>query len=191
MKKRFLIVIASLALCIAANGQVNFGVKGGLNLFRLNTDLDDNAEMKSGVHIGLLGHIHMNEQFALQPEIYYSDQGAKIETDGETRKLNLGYINMPLMFQYMFDNGFRLQAGPQLAVLASAKSKENGNSKDVKGSFNSFEIGVPFGVGYISPDGFGVDLRYQLGLSNVREDDDSQAFNRGLQIGIFYQFQHD
>src|SRR6187455_922272 len=144
MKKSLLIVMACLTLCIAANGQVNFGVKGGLNLYSLKPDND--SETKSGVYVGLLGHIHMNKQFALQPEIYYSDQGGKSVTDGETRTLNLGYVNMPLMFQYMFDNGFRLQAGPQLAVLASAKSKENGNSKDVKGSFNSFEVGVPVGV---------------------------------------------
>jgi hypothetical protein len=191
MKKSLLIVIACLTLCIAANGQVNFGVKGGLNLFRLNTDSDDNFDTKSGVHVGLLGHIHITEQFALQPEIYYSDQGAKTVSDGETRKLNLGYVNMPLMFQYMFDNGFRLQAGPQLAVLASAKSKANGNSTDVKGSFNSFDVGVPVGVGYISPTGLGIDVRYQIGVSNVREDDDNKAYNRGLQIGLFYQFQHD
>jgi hypothetical protein len=100
-------------------------------------------------------------------------------------------VNMPLMFQYMFDNGFRLQAGPQLAVLASAKSKANGNSTDVKGSFNSFDVGVPVGVGYISPTGLGIDVRYQIGVSNVREDDDNKAYNRGLQIGLFYQFQHD
>jgi hypothetical protein len=191
MKKSLLIVIACLTLCIAANGQVNFGVKGGLNLFRLNTDSEDNFDTKSGVHVGLLGHIHITEQFALQPEIYYSDQGAKTVSDGETRKLNLGYVNMPLMFQYMFDNGFRLQAGPQLAVLASAKSKANGNSTDVKGSFNSFDVGVPVGVGYISPTGLGIDVRYQIGVSNVREDDDNKAYNRGLQIGLFYQFQHD
>jgi hypothetical protein len=191
MKKSLLIVIACLTLCIAANGQVNFGVKGGLNLFRLNTDSDDNFDTKSGVHVGLLGHIHITEQFALQPEIYYSDQGAKTVSDGETRKLNLGYVNMPLMFQYMFDNGFRLQAGPQLAVLASAKSKANGNSTDVKRSFNSFDVGVPVGVGYISPTGLGIDVRYQIGVSNVREDDDNKAYNRGLQIGLFYQFQHD
>lgn len=187
MKRRFLIVIAFVALGIAANGQVNIGVKGGLNLYTLS---DNDYESKAGAHVGLLGHIHISDQFALQPEIYYSDQGGKFVRDGETRKLNLGYVNMPLMFQYMFDNGFRLQAGPQLGILASAKSKADGNSTDVKESFNSLDFGVPLGVGYISPSGFGVDLRYQVGLSNVSEDDGNKIHNRGLQLGLFYQFNH-
>lgn len=184
-------MIVALACSIGANGQVNVGVKGGLNLFNVKSQQNDNSGSLPGVHLGFLTHIHITEQFALQPELFYSVQGGKTETDGATRKLNLGYLNMPLMFQYMFDNGFRLQAGPQLGILTSAKSKSNGNSTNVKGSFNSLEFGIPVGVGYVSPSGFGVDVRYHVGASNIREDDENKAYNRGVQIGLFYLLRHD
>jgi hypothetical protein len=46
-------------------------------------------------------------------------------------------------------------------------------------------------VGYVSPSGFGVDARYHLGLSNIREDDNNKAMNRGFQLGVFYLFKHE
>jgi hypothetical protein len=59
---------------------------------------------------------------------------------GNEVNLNLNYINIPLIFQYMYDNGFRLQAGPQLGVLVSAKSKTNNSESDVKDDFESIDL---------------------------------------------------
>jgi hypothetical protein len=55
---------------------------------------------------------------ALQPEAVYSSQGAKYTVNGAEHTLSLNYINIPLQIQYMFDNGFRLQTGPQAGFLA-------------------------------------------------------------------------
>ncbi|MFT4833011.1 MAG: hypothetical protein ACI815_002675 [Psychroserpens sp.] len=38
--------------------------------------------------------------------------------------------------------------------------------------------------------GFGVDARYNYGISNINEDDSSKAYNRGFQVGVFYLFKH-
>ncbi len=188
------LLMTAAALLMAASttfSQANFGVKGGLNLYKVTADEGDEADMKAGLHLGVLAHIHLSDQWALQPEVVYSMQGAKSEVDGDDVKFNANYINVPLLFQFMFDNGFRLQAGPQLGILASAKAKSGSTSIDVKDGMNSIEFSVPVGVGYISPSGFGVDLRYHLGLSNINENDNNEAFNRGFQLGVFYQFRHD
>ena len=191
MKTKFLVLIALMAFTVTVSSAQEFGVKGGLNLYNVNADNDDETDLKPGIHLGVLAHIHMSDQFALQPELVYSMQGAKGESDGNDIRVNMNYVNIPLMFQYMFDNGFRLQAGPQLGFLASAKAKSDGNSVDIKDGYNTIEFGIPFGVGYISPSGFGVDARYHLGLSNIHENNDSKAYNRGLQVGLFYQFRKD
>lgn len=86
-------------------------------------------------NLGLLGHIHLNSQWAVQPELVYSSQGAK--SAGTEQKLD--YINVPLLLQYMFDNGFRLQAGPQLGLLVRA---------DNKNDLNSIDLGVGLGAGH-------------------------------------------
>lgn len=189
MKLHLTTLMAVFLMTVSAFGQVNVGLKGGLNLYNLHGD-NVEADMKAGLHLGALAHIHLSEQWALQPELVFSMQGAK-SNDADDAKINLNYLNVPLLFQYMFDNGFRLQAGPQLGFLLSAKTKSDGDSFDVKDSFNSIDLSIPVGVGYVTPSGFGIDARYAFGLSNISEEDDADLTNGGFQIGVFYLFQHD
>jgi len=166
-------------------GHVNFGIKGGLNFYNINNDDNTKYDQRTAFHFGLLGHIHLNTHFAIQPEIVYSEEGAK----NGSINYNLDYINIPVLFQYMFDNGFRLQAGPQLGFLVSAKSKDNDDVTDIKNDLTSIDSGISIGVSYVVPaTGFGVDLRYNLGLLNINENSSVSSTNRGLQLGVFYIF---
>jgi len=166
---------------------INIGTKIGLNSYTINTGNNSGYDSRIGIHAGLLGHIHLNSQFALQPEIVYSMQGAK---NGNT-EIKLDYLNIPVNVQYMFDNGFRLQAGPQLGLLLNAEAV-NGSSVDVKDDYKSIEAGLSFGLGYVHPPtDFGIDLRYNLGLSDISENSSVESTFRGFQIGIFYLFNHN
>ena len=169
-------------------GHVNLGIKGGLNYFNVHNDDGTKYDSRFGYHFGLLGHIHFDNHFAIQPEIVYSAQGAKYTNDNEITKYNLGYINIPVQFQYMFDNGFRLQAGPQIGFLISAKSK-NDNSTDNINNLKPIDFGISAGMSYVfPPTGFGVDARYNFGFSNINKNSDVNTTNRGFQFGIFYIF---
>lgn len=181
-----IITIIFLTAGTAAAQHTNIGVKGGLNSYNIQTDNNSGFDSKIGLHLGLLGHIHLNNQYAFQPEIVYSMQGAK---SGNT-DLRLDYINVPLLVQYMFDNGFRIQAGPQLGLLLNAKA-ENGSSVDIKDDFNSIDLGLSIGASYVHPPtGFGIDARYNLGLNDISENSGVKSTNRGLQVGVFYLFGH-
>ena len=171
--------IASAQHGNAPEGHVSLGIKGGLNLYNINNDNGSTYDQITGYHFGLLGHIHLKNPWAIQPELVYSAQGAK---SGDTN-YNLGYINVPVLIQYMFDNGFRLQAGPQIGFLVSADNKDD---------LNPIEFGVSFGASYVVPStGFGIDARYNLGLSNINKESDLNSTNRGIQLGIFYIFGHN
>jgi hypothetical protein len=186
------VAIAAILMTTIVNAQhVNVGIKAGLNVYNINNDNNVEYDPKAGFHLGLLGHIHLAKQVALQPEITYSAQGAKFKTGNVETKINLGYINVPILLQYMFDNGFRLQAGPQVGFLVNAKS-ETGNTKvDIKNSLKSVDFGLGFGVGYVKPStGFGVDLRYNIGVANINENSTVKSTNRGVQLGVFYLFGH-
>ncbi|HEY3403734.1 MAG TPA: porin family protein [Ohtaekwangia sp.] len=185
MKVTLVTVIAVLMMIGAAHAQpVNIGIKGGLNVFNIKGDNDESFDPRTSFHLGLLGHIHLAEDFALQPEVVYSSQGAKY---GDDLKLQLDYINIPILFQYMFDNGFRLQAGPQAGILVGAKA----DGEDVKDGFETLDLGLGIGASYVNPaTSFGVDVRYNLGLSNINDNDDVDSFNRGFQLGVFYLFRH-
>ncbi|MBL0134291.1 MAG: PorT family protein [Chitinophagaceae bacterium] len=119
-----LVLLAFLSLCILptlSSQNLNVGIKGGLNLYNIYNDNGAKYDNLTGFHVGLLGHIHLTRHLALQPEVVYSAQGAKYDFLGETVNVKLGYINVPLLLQYMFDNGFRMAVGPQIGFLLNAK----------------------------------------------------------------------
>ena len=168
--------------------KITIGVKGGLNLYHIQ---GANYDTKLGFNAGLLGHIHLSKMVAFQPEIVYSQQGAKQNVANTTGKIHLNYVNVPLMFQYMFDNGFRLQAGPQVGFLVNAKYKLNNASTDIKNNYKTVDAGVDAGIGYVHPpSGFGVDARYVFGLSKINKAGTTDLMNRGAQVGVFYMFNH-
>jgi len=172
----------------APAGHVSLGIKGGVNVYNVHNDNDTEYDSKAGFHFGLLGHIHFDSQFAIQPEILYSAQGYK---NGDT-KYNLNYVNVPVLFQYMFDNGFRIQAGPQLGFLISAKSKDNNTTVDIKDNYKPIDLGASIGASYVVPStGFGIDARYNIGLSNINKTGTVNSTNRGVQFGVFYIFGHN
>ena len=192
MKKLLFASITLLFLSGTVQSQhVNLGIKGGLNGYTVSGENTPGYNPKLGFHAGILGHIHINPRFALQPELIFSTQGTTYKANGLDNKLNLNYLNIPLNFQYMFDNGFRLQAGPQLGILASAKLKTGDIKSDTKSNFKIADIGLTVGFSYVKPTtGLGFDIRYNHGLSSINSNNSIQAYNRGVQLGLFYLFGH-
>src|SRR5688572_18637660 len=125
--KRAIIFATTFFLLIAAKAQqVHPGVKGGLNVAQLNFDNNTSSDSKIGLHVGVLAHIHTSSKsWAVQPELFYSMEGAQ-KIGSSSLKFELNYLNLPILLQYMFDNGFRLEAGPQIGFLLNAKRKSGG-----------------------------------------------------------------
>lgn len=172
-------------------GHLSLGIKGGVNVFNIHDDNNTSNDPRIGYNFGLLGHIHIARQIAIQPEIVYSAQGAKYTSGSGTAKYNLDYINVPILFQYMWDNGFRIEAGPQVGFLVSAKSKINDVSTDNKENLKTVDFAASFGASYIHPaTGIGIDARYNLGLTNINKTNEVKSTNRGFQVGVFYIFGH-
>ena len=193
MKYLMSAVLSAFLMIGIVNAQhMNIGLKAGLNLYDIQSDDNSSNDMKAGIHLGLLGHFHLSETLAFQPEVVLSGQGAKYTAGVLDSKLKLDYINVPLLLQYMFDNGFRIQAGPHIGFLVAANSEnENNDDIDVKSNFKSLDFGLGIGASYVHPpSGFGVDLRYNFGLSNINETDAVNSTNNGLQLGVFYLFGH-
>lgn len=166
--------------------QTHFGLKAGVNASGVDITNGDDYTSKAGFNLGGLAHIHITRHFALQPEIVYSLQGGQ----DDNVKLNLHYVNIPLLAQYMTNDGFRLQTGPQLGFLTSAKTKTGDLEINRKDDLSAVDFSWSFGAGYLFPSGLGIDARYNHGISNISDDESFEAKNRVFQIGLFYQFMH-
>jgi len=192
MKKIFVGIAAILFFSFTSYAQrTNFGVKAGVNLASVDIDDDDNNEddfeSRTGFHAGVLAHIHVNSKVAIQPELVYSLQGGERNDDN---RLNLGYLNLPVLVQFMISDGFRLQTGPQVGFLLGAERKLGDVEIDVSDDYNTVDWAWSFGASYIFASGFGLDARYNLGLCDIHEDNDLKAKNRVFQAGLFYQFRN-
>ena len=193
--KRISLFTVAIMLTIAsfAQSEAKFGLKGGLNIASIdNSEGSSGYDTRLGLNIGALAHIHINPQWAIQPELVFSSQGTKYTISNGTHQLALNYINIPVQLQYMFDNGFRIQTGPQLGLLVNVSDKKNGTETGffTKDDFKSTDISWSFGLGYLTYSGLGFDARYNLGLSNINDAGAANLKNNVVQLGLFYLFDH-
>ena len=102
------------------------------------------------------------------------------------------------MFRYAIFNKFGLEVGPQIGFLLSANSeiKEtfNGESEtsdqDFKDSVKSIDFGLNFGASYDVSENIIIGARYNLGLSNINnEDGDANKINNTVfSFSLGYRF---
>ena len=189
--KKTIIFAASFFLLLNAKAQeAHFGIKGGMNASSLNSSpSNSDRQTKIGFNAGVLAHIHGGHaQWALQPEIYYSSEGAQSKSNSKV-KTDLGFLNIPVLAQYMFDNGFRIEGGPQIGFLLNAKTKSGSTSTDVKDHFKTTAFSIPLGVGYLTSSGLGFDARYNFGISDLNKNSGGTILHSNVfQFGLFYHF---
>lgn len=209
MKKVILSVAALFAFGFVSAQDVKFGIKGGVNFATLTGDVEDTS-MKVGFNVGGLVEIKVSEKFSVQPELLFSTQGAKeeySETSGADsykveNNLNLGYLNIPIMAKYYVIDKFSLEAGPQFGFLMSAKSDYTetqtiggvtstfSEEVDVKDDMNSVDFGINFGAGYDFTENISAGVRYNLGLSDItdEQEDNFEMKNSVIALSIGYKF---
>ncbi|WP_034258062.1 porin family protein [Altibacter lentus] len=187
MKKVMLMLIClPLAMATANAQEVKLGVKAGVNFAKLTGDAVEDADGRTGFHLGGVVEIPVSETFAVQPEVLYSQQGLQQETDffGDTleTKLKLDYINVPVMAKYYVTDGLSIEAGPQFGFNVKAETEisvegdsdgdEIEGTTDVSDSVSGFDLGLGGGLAYQLNNGVFFQARYMFGISNVDEDDD-------------------
>ncbi|HEX8350686.1 MAG TPA: porin family protein [Hymenobacter sp.] len=174
MKKTVLsfLLLAGLHGSARAQGSdVSLGLKAGASLSNL-TGADAKAfENLFGFHAGIFANLGITSLVAFQPELLYSQKGAKLPINGtnEDLTLRLHYVDVPLAFHVNTD-GLFFEAGPQVGFLVAANSKFGNASTDIKSNYNTVDFGYLAGLGYQRKAGLGIGLRYNGGFTNIRKE---------------------
>lgn len=197
--KKILLTLAVVIFCAAGvNAQINFGLKAGMTAANMKASgggITVSMDTKIGFYAGALAEIGVSENFSVQPELFYSLLGSKMNFEGISAKDDLSYINLPILAKYRKD-GFSLFLGPQVSYLVAAKEKisgadfEDDENGDIKDEMKSIDFSGVIGAGYTLANGFGFDARYQLGLSNnYKNNEDGMTLkNSAFLVGIHYKF---
>ena len=181
--KKLSLIIAIVSIGLLSHAQ--FGVKGGLNVSTWRGDDAGDAKSLVGFYAGAYYNVGISSQFSFQPEVVFSAEGAKDDTNDETVKTN--YINITPFVRFN-SSGFFVGTGPQLGILLSAKDESGGVSVDIKDALKSINFSWALMTGYEMPSGFGFYVRYNLGLTSIADDADIDVKTGVFQVGLRYNF---
>ena len=189
MKKISFFTLMVLAGFAVHAQTVNFGLKGGLNMATIDSKESSDIKNRLAYHAGLFANIPLNTQIAIQPEAVYSSQGAKYTEGGVEHSLALNYVNIPVMVQAMVGKGFYAEVGPQLGILTGTADKVNDAETGFFSTddFKKTDVALGVGLGYKGFSGFGIDARYNLGLTNINNIGTANIKNNVLQVGLQLQ----
>ena len=166
--------IGLLILSVMSYGQaqVAFGLKGGLNLAKLDISQGvSNVDNRTGFHGGAFALIKLTK-IGIQPEVLFSKQGATYKVNTTDVDANFDYINVPVLLKLYLAGGLNLQLGPQFGFLTTSEIVSTTSSikttQDVKSLLDKkYEMAVAAGIGWDLPFGVTLDARYNIGLSDI------------------------
>lgn len=184
--KRVLLAVGVLISAAGYSQGFQFGLKAGVNVSNYTGgDIENSAIVgfQGGATLGFL----LGDHFAIQPEVLFSSQGAKIDGIGSNKeKFRVSYINVPVLAKYRFTGGFYLEAGPQVGF----KVNEDIPNNTIDNFAKDLDLSVAAGLGYHSSIGLGVGARYTAGISKVGDfkssNIDPDFRNSILQFFVFY-----
>jgi hypothetical protein len=187
MKKVFIVPVMLLICGIVSAQTFQFGPKAGVNIANFqNGDYKNNTLV--GFHLGGFLSFAAGKNFAIQPEVLFSTQGAKIDDATNPHKeFKANYLNIPVLVQLRTNGGLYLETGPQAGLLLTAKTDD----ESVKDLYKSLDWSWVFGLGFRSKIGLGLDARYNLGLTKVGDNLSASSFqpdgkNSVIQVGLFF-----
>ena len=170
MKKIIFLSLMVLFTTKSFSQGVDLGIKVGANFATL-TELP-NVDTRTGLNFGAFFTIKFNDKIAIQGDVLYSQQGAEFDLD----KVDLDYVNVPIVFKYYLVKRLNLHVGPQFGFLVS-----DFDASEFEDSYESTDVSGVVGLGLDLPLGFRVDGRYNFGLTEFLPDVKNNVFS--LSVG--------
>jgi len=177
-----------------------------------DSDAYVNSKRKWGFIAGVEVEYQIQRPLAVSLGVFYSDEGFRAEHDeykddthytsqpGCKLKWNLRYLNVPLLAHFYVEPsllpGLALKAGVQFGFLVKNNYEQeyfNDSHTKISGSNSRdglrFAISIPAVISY-SYRNIVADLRYNIGVSNIKEDvlEDGSCRSNSIQFTIGYQF---
>ena len=199
MKKAVLVCTFILAFAAVSSAQtpVGVGARIGANFANLHFHEADEADpsTRTGLVAGLFATVPVSGRFSFQPEVLFSQQGAKIQEGSDEGTIRVNYFNVPLLANIQLsgdaDTSFAFLVGPQFGFRTSAEGEFGGETEDLKDDTHSTDVSIVGGLA-VSIRNFIIDARYAHGLRNISHDEDgsdsSEVKNRVFSISVGIRF---
>jgi hypothetical protein len=165
------------------------------------------ARNHTGFFAGGYSTTPLSEVVSIEPALYYSQKGYELRGNlnfkgmdflGASAKaqLNSHYVDLPVVVKANLA-GFQVFAGPQVSYLLKSDLRTTAGmlginllnrNMDATQQFNRWDVGVTGGVGYQFTNGVNLMASYDHGLSRVDANQNLNAYNRAVKIGVGFTF---
>jgi len=179
----------------------DFGMNVGGYIALLGNQVFGNMNLRSSSNVYAApepGNFFTSERFALMPGLQLIRKGGKINDFGDTERVRLLYLEVPVYALYRHELPSKAVAfgglGPYFGYGLSGKVKYTFNGQTTtfdafdksNGGFRRFDGGLAFTAGYQLPSSLQFRLAYELGLANIETGLDNRTKNRALSLSVGY-----
>ena len=199
MKRILLLSLLAILFvgAVSAQGIVGVGPKIGLNFASWGGDNSSDFTSTTKFFFGGFLDYILVKDFYLQGELLYNTVGTGVSVQGQTGTISISYLEIVALAKYNIpvDKSVKIffVAGPQLGIKLSANVHVDANGTDTDyGQYISgsdFDIVVGTGTSFkVGPGNIVVDLRYNIGLSNVQKTSPPSNSNQVFSLAVGYGF---
>ena len=200
MKKLFCLLF--IAISFQSIGQFSIGAKIGSNINYIGSSVSGGNVYRTniGFHVGIFGQIPIDDNFSLIPEIQYIQKGADVSISNglsrSTERINLNYIELPILLSYSPIKQINIDLGPNFALKASSKATGAFSTTNLDNMYSKFDFNISGGMRWNVGSKVSVIGRYNYGLSEIQENTNvvvngkttkATYYNRTIQFGLSYQ----
>jgi len=177
--KRNTILLLNIFVGIAATGfsqtnRISGGIVAGANYSYLNTSdeitgINYDWKWKFGPAGGIYLNLPFGNTVSLQPNLLYSQMGARYYTTDNTGTLKwtqtLGYLSVPVPLKINAGNSVAFLVGPQVDFLVGASVKDaNDNKTKNEDDFDQVDIAGTGGIQILPNAPVSLTVRYMIVL---------------------------
>jgi hypothetical protein len=191
MKGKLVLLMAGLCFAQAGFAQFHVGIKGGVNLSKVEGQSFKQG-FNTGYHLGGFAEIGLGKKLSLQPEVLFNQYQTRYDTsfrqvyssafgDASSGNVKLNYLSIPILVNYKLGSLFSLQAGPQFGVLINKDENllQNGQNAFKNGDF------AMLGGAQLSLSKLRFTGRYAVGLSNISDVTNSGKWkSQAIQLSV-------
>jgi len=204
----FISVFLLLEICLNAQS-FKYGLTAGLDIAKAYTTnihiRDDNSRLYDPmISYNVNGYLGYKSTgfWGISFEPGYIQKGGAQRYETETKeddiRIQLNYIQMPVLFDIYVTNKIFISVGPELAYMISATSKSMEGLYDIWDLYNrNFEVSGLIGINFNVIKNFDIGIRYNHGITWISKviyfDTDnniktpSEEFNQYLQVFLRFK----
>lgn len=189
MRNLTLTVVLLTVTMLSARAEFGVGIKAGVNFATQKAEGSGIAipdfQSKTGFLGGAYFNVFFGEVLGIQPEVLFSQKGAKIEDIDLVN--NLTYVDIPILLKIHFLKVLDVHVGPQFGILASASQDGTNSDEDLKDKLKNSEVSLAMGAGVNLPLNLNVTARYVLGLTDVSDVQNIEIKNNTFQLTLGFR----